>query len=174
MGSQAFEFLCDEYAFVDFDTSLKPVSHVGFYDYRHIVSGRFHHISHAHAHKSHAVVERASVFVTSPVGVRGQELADEITVSGMDFYCVESGITCCIDGSAKGFCDFLDFVFTHSSHKCGGIEVESGRCRYGNLAGCAAVRHIAAMSKLNGGFGSLVVNGICNASQRFDDFGSHP
>ena len=58
---------------------------------------------HAHAHKSHAVVERASVFVTPPVGVRGQELADEITVSGMDFYCVESGITCCIDGSAKGF-----------------------------------------------------------------------
>ena len=174
MGSQLFEFAGDDDTLVDFDASLEAVSHVGLDDDGHVVAGRLHHLLHAHAHEPHAVVERASVFVMAVVGIRREELADEVTVSGVNLDGVESCIASVVDRVAEGPGHRLDFVLVHTPHKGGRIEVESGRGRDGNLACRAAVRHVAAVAQLNGGLGPFGMNGVGDASQRFHDFGAHP
>ena len=84
MGPQLLELAGDEDAFVDFDASFESVAHVGLDDDSHVVTGRLHHLLHAHAHEAHAVVERTAVLVATVVGIGREELADEVAVSGVN------------------------------------------------------------------------------------------
>ena len=174
MGPQLLELAGDEDAFVDFDASFESVAHVGLDDDSHVVTGRLHHLLHAHAHEAHAVVERTAVLVATVVGIGREELADEVAVSGVNLYGIESGIAGVVDRLAEGTGHRLDFVLVHASYEGGRVEVESGRGRDGYLPGRAAVRHVAAVPQLDGGFGSLGMNGVGDAAQRFHDFGAHP
>ena len=102
-------------AFVDVHSSLESVAHVHLDQYGHVVSGRFHHFVHHHVHEPHAVFQTSAEFVFPVIGVRREELADEVAVSGMDFYGIETGFTGQTDGVAVGTCHRGEFIFPQSA-----------------------------------------------------------
>jgi hypothetical protein len=79
----------------------EAVAQVHLHDHGDVVaSGRDHARDHL-AEKAHAAVERAAVRVGAVVGIRGEELADEVTVAGVHLDGVEAGVAREVDGAAE-------------------------------------------------------------------------
>ena len=95
-------------------------------------------------------------------------------MSGMDFHTVKACILCKAYGIAELYSHLPDFSITHSSHKSGGIKVEACGSGNGNLSGCAGVRHVAAVTELNGGLSSRGMDVIGECTQRHDNLGTEP
>ena len=124
----AFVLQCagDFQCFIQFHTAFKTVAHIHFNQDCHIRTGCFHNFFHAHFHETHTVFEASAIFVFPVVGVRGKELADQVTVSGMYFYGIHSGFACQVDSLSEGFRHGHDFGLFHPPDKSGRVEVESG------------------------------------------------
>src|SRR3546814_674972 len=60
---------------------------------------RGHRLGHL-TEEAQAILQRAAVLVVALIAVRGNELVDQITVGGVDFHAVETGV----EGVASGLC----------------------------------------------------------------------
>ena len=94
MNAGAFNFASHGESVVNLHAAFESVTHIGLNHYAHVASCGFHDLFEAHAHKSHAVVERTAPAIASVIGVGRQKLADEITVSGVNFHAVHAAVTC--------------------------------------------------------------------------------
>src|SRR4029077_14578197 len=53
------------------------------------------------AQQTHAVLQAAAVFIIATIGVRGEELAQEVSVRGVDLHTVESDLLCALSGGGE-------------------------------------------------------------------------
>src|SRR3546814_11449446 len=60
---------------------------------------RGHRLGHL-TEEAQTILQRAAVLVVALIAVRGNELVDKITVGGVDFHAVETGV----EGVASGLC----------------------------------------------------------------------
>ena len=127
-----------------------------------------------HIHEYHAVLYRTAVLVLAVVGVRGQELRDEVAVAGMNLDGVESSVTCDAYCIAEILDDLMYLILSQTMNESRRIEIESAGCSYGPLSAVHPVRHVAAVSELYAGLGSCRMYGVCQVSQARDDLRTHP
>ena len=148
--------------------------HIHFHDHAHIVPGGFHDTPDHQLHETHPVLQAAAETVVAVIGVRREELADEITVAGMDFHAVET----CLPGELHGVTEILhqreDFLFAQFPDESRGIEVEAAGGTHGHASAGAAMCHIAAMAQLDGRLRAFGVDGVRDLFQCRHDFFPHP
>ena len=101
--SQAFELPCYFKALGPLHAATEAVVHIHLHYHAHVVAGMFRHAAYHPLHKAHTVLERAAVFVVAVIGIRRQELADQVAMSGMNLNAVESRFACQIHGVAEVF-----------------------------------------------------------------------
>ena len=174
VNAQTLKFLCHLEALGLLHSAFESVVHVHLDDDSHIVSGNLHYLVDYQAHKAHSVIQAPAKFVLPPVGVRGEELADEVAVAGVDFDTVES----CLAGELHGVSEILDYgedlVLLEGSGKGRGVEVQSaGGPDRGASAG-RAVSHIAAVAELYGCLGAFGVYGVGELPKFRDYLLAHP
>ena len=108
------------------------------------------------------------------IGIRREELADQVAVAGVDLHTVESRLPGKCDGVAEVLDQPLDLVLAQGAGKGRRIKVEAAGGADGGAAAGAAVRHIAAMAELDGRLGALFVDGIRNFPKCGNDLLAHP
>ena len=104
--TRLFETFGHLHGFVYLHTSFESVPHIHLYEDGQIISGSLHYFFHTHIHESHTVFERTSVFIFAVVGIRREELTDEVAVSRMYLHGVKSGFTRQIYSPAEVFGHF--------------------------------------------------------------------
>ena len=113
--------------FIGFHAAFEAIAHIHFYNDCHVASRRCHHLVHHHFHKAHPVLEQAAVVVFPVIGVGRQELADQISVSGVYLDGVEAGFPCQVDSPSVGSGHLRQLFSLHATHECRRIEIETGR-----------------------------------------------
>jgi len=99
--------------------------HIGLYGYGHVGTCCFHHLFHTHSHEAHTVLKASSIFVFPVVGIRGKELADQITIARHDLDSVHTCLTCQSYGLTVGTSHGSDLGLSHTSYDRGRVEVVS-------------------------------------------------
>ena len=159
---------------VNLHAALETVAHVHLHYHCHIVARRLHHLFHTLVHETHTVFQRPAVDVMTAVGVGRKELADEIAVAGMYLDSVETGFASQADGIAVSTRHSRQLVGAKASDECRRIEVETCCGAYRRTAADALVRHIAAMSQLDGRRCALRVYRIGELAQASYYLLAHP
>ena len=85
--------LSDSQTLIDFHTPLEAITHIHLHQDGHILACRLHDLIHHHIHKTHAILQRATKLILTMVGIRRKELADQVTMSGMDLHGIKSRLT---------------------------------------------------------------------------------
>ena len=101
MYAQAFQFPGHLKAFGLLHAAAEAVVHIHLHNYAYIVSGSLQDPADYPSHEAHTVFQGAAVFITPVICERGQELAYEIPVTGMDFNAVEAGLAGKVHGRSK-------------------------------------------------------------------------
>ena len=102
MDSEALQFLGHLEALGPLHAFLETVVHVHLDNHSDVVACSLHHLADDHAHEAHPVLERPAELVMAVVGVRREELADQIAVSRMYLHAVETGFPGEVDSIAEG------------------------------------------------------------------------
>ena len=95
-------------------------------------------------------------------------------MAGMYLYGIESGFYCQFNCLAVCIGHFIDLLHVHLLDKRRGVEVESAACAIWHAPAYAPVRHVSAMSELDGNLCSLRVDGVCQLLQFRNNLFAHP
>ena len=102
------------------DAALEAVLHVVLHQHGHIVlAGLFQNFVEAHIHQSHPVFQRPAVLVVTVIGIGRKELRNHITVPGVYFHRIESGIVGCLYSLSEVLCQFDAFGSPELAHESG-------------------------------------------------------
>ena len=131
MRTAAFELPGYLQPFVQLDTPLESIAHVGLHEYGHIAAGGLHHLIHRHLHETHAILQRAAVHVLAVVGIGRQELTEQIAMPRMHLHGIESRLTGEAHGMSERLCHLLYLTGPHTAHESGRVDIQSAGSRYG-------------------------------------------
>ena len=145
---------------LDGDTFPAVVPHVGLYDDRHVVLGMEHHFVEHLVEEAYTVLKRASVLIVAVVRSRGKELRDEICVTGVDLYTVKAALASPIDRFAELLDKRLDLRDLKAAMDRRAIEVEPRVRRHRHTVTGVEMRHVSAVTKLDGCFRALGMDGV--------------
>ena len=112
-------------ALIRLHSFLEAVVHVHLHDDSHIIPGLGHHFVYYEPHEAHTVVQASSELILAVVGVRREELGNEISVSGMDLNGVETCLYGQPDCISESFCDLVYLLMVHPMHESGGVQIET-------------------------------------------------
>ncbi len=174
MDTKPFQFAGHRETVFNIESSPESVAHIGFHQYAHIVSCGFKHFVDTYPHEVHASLERSSELIAPPVGVRGEELRDKVTVAGVHFHAVETGVTCCPHSVAEQARQFADLILAQGAHQSGRVEVEASACSHRSPSGSRAVGHVAAVADLDRGLGAGSMDAVGDFTQRGHDLRPEP
>ena len=130
MCARLLQTLCHLQRFVQFHTSLESVAHVHLDQYCHIIACCFHHFVHNHVHETHPILKRTAIFIFPVIGRRRKELANQITMAGMNLYGIKTSFTSQIDRTSVRTRHFGQLIGTKSAHKCRRIQIKSAAGTY--------------------------------------------
>ena len=174
MHAKLFQFPGDDDTVVAVHATLEAVEHVGLDHHGHVVAGDTHHLFDDEFHETHPVVKDAAKLIVTVVGVGRQELTDEVAVSRMDLHAVEACLAGEVDSLAEIKDEGINLFLTQLSDESRRIHVEATRGAHRHAAAGGTVRHITAMSQLDGGLGAIAVDSIGEALQVGDNLFAHP
>ena len=158
-----------------FDTDAFPavIPHVGFDDYRHIVTGVRHHFVQHLVHETNAVLERASVFIMTMIGTRSDELREQIGMPRMNLHAVKTALTRPVNRLAEFLHEILDLRYFQTTVDSRTIEIKPGISTHRHAMTGIEMRHISAVSQLNACLRPLGMNGIGHLLHVRNDFGAN-
>ena len=108
------------------------------------------------------------------VGVGRKKLRNQVAVSGVYLYRVESRLVSRVYGTSEILGHLPDLAASHAPYRGVCVEVEAGRSADRHLAGSGPVGHVSAVADLNGGGAAFVVDGVGNVAQAGNDLGPKP
>ena len=174
MNTELFQLFGNDDTVVAVHATLEAVEHVGLDHHGHVVAGDTHHLFDDEFHETHPVVKDATKLIVTVVGVGRQELTDEVAVSRMNLHAVES----CLAGQVNSLAEVKDqginLLLLELSDESRRIHVEATGGAHGHTTAGGAVRHVATVSKLDGGLGSIAVDGIGESLQVGNNLLTHP
>ena len=169
------EFARDFEGLRDLDTSLETVLHIVLYYQGHIVAGRcFAHLIHTEVHKAHPVLQAAAELIVAVVGVRREELRDEVAVAGVQLDGIDARFVSDVNRFAEVLYDFVNLAAAQPSDESRRIEVEAGRSSHRELACGEPVGHIAAVAYLDADGRAFCVDGVGHIAHRRDNLVTQP
>ena len=127
MRAAALQFAGNFEALPDLHSTAKPVTHIGFHHYGHIIPGRTHHLVHTHTHEPHPVPERTAVLIPAPVRIRREKLTDQVAMPGMHLDSIETGFARQPHRVAEGFGLFGDFIAAQSAYQRRRVNIDPRR-----------------------------------------------
>ncbi len=159
----------------DLDSALEPVLHVVLHQHGGIrPRGRLHHLLETHIHEPHAVGQRTAEFVAAMIGIRRQELRDQITVPRVHLHAVETRFVGRRHGAPEVARHVGDLRTAQLAMERRGIEVETSRGRHGETSRGRPVGHIAAMADLDSRGSALTVYVVGYVLERGHDLVAKP
>ena len=108
------------------------------------------------------------------IKIYGKELGNQISVARMHLHAVEACLNEKFRRRAESLGHFFYLSLVHAVHEGGGVEVEARGCAQRHASASAPVRHVAAVTQLDGSLCSLGVDGVSQFSQFGYDFGADP
>ena len=174
MDPQPLQLAGDLQAFRALHAAPEPVVHVHLDEHAHVISGRLHHAADHQLHQAHPVLQASAETVAAVVGIRREELADEVAVARVDLDAVEARCAGEFHRMAEILHQGQDLVFAQGAHESRRIQVESRRRAHGHAPAGRPVGHVAAVPQLDGRLRPLGVDGVRDVPQRRDDLLAHP
>ena len=174
MHAEAFQLLSHFDALFALHATTEAVVHVHLDHHGHIVARSMHHLLDDEAHETHPVLQRTTKLIVAAIGVRRQKLTNQVAMTGMDLDAVEACLTRQVDGLAEVFHQPVNLFFLQFPMKSRRIQVEATRGTHRHATTSGAVRHVAAVTQLDGSLGTVRMDGISEALQFGNNFLAHP
>ena len=156
-------------AFFDIRTMPAVIPHIGFDEHRHVVSCMGHDLIQYFVEKPHAILETAAIFVVTVVCTWGDELRDEVRMSGMDLDAVKTARAGEINRLTELFNERLDLRHFECPMNGRRIEVKTEVRADRHTMTRTKMRHVAAMSELDGRFRAFGMDRVGHAPHVGDD-----